>query len=539
MKYSVSRNFTRELFLIKLTTAVFLLLTFGAMQAPLYAATLFANPDFAIYPYIQLGDGRKSSEQMDIIWGVRRGDQGNWKLEYKRSAGPFSSDKLLSDKFVSDKPIADKSFVDRRSFDKLSTEKQGLQKQWTDAGALYRQKVFRVAGAHFFMLSASLEGLHKGEQIKYRICKDGKTVFESQFHAAVPADSPYSFAVFGDCGLNTLGQRNLAYRVFQQKPDFLVIPGDIVYRHGRVAEYLENFFPIYNADNPALNVGAPLMRNTLFVAVPGNHDIARGSFGNSGDFFIFPDGMAYYLLWSQRLNGPQCSPMERNTSPVRAWDLDMKNFLESAGERFPDMATFSFDYGNSHWTVLDANAYMDWTQAKWKDWLEKDLAKSQQATWRFVTFHQPCFISGSSHSDEQRMRLLTPLFEKYKVDLVFTGHVHNYQRSYPLRFKAQSLPGNAALLADGTLPGTFEFDKSFDGKKQTQARFPIYISNGCGGASLTGISTANKPNLWESFTYKVLAGKHASIICKVDGRELKLSLISSTGEELDSFKLTK
>ena len=32
------------------------------------------------------------------------------------------------------------------------------------------------------------------------------------------------------------------------------------------------------------------------------------------------------------------------------------------------------------------------------------------------------------------MRLLAPMLEAGKVDVVFNGHVHNYQRSYPLRF---------------------------------------------------------------------------------------------------------
>ena len=32
------------------------------------------------------------------------------------------------------------------------------------------------------------------------------------------------------------------------------------------------------------------------------------------------------------------------------------------------------------------------------------------------------------------MRILAPTFEAGKVDLVFNGHVHNYQRTYPMTF---------------------------------------------------------------------------------------------------------
>ena len=38
--------------------------------------------------------------------------------------------------------------------------------------------------------------------------------------------------------------------------------------------------------------------------------------------------------------------------------------------------------------------------------------------------------------NEQQMRLLAGLFESGRVDIVFGGHVHNYQRSFPLRFVA-------------------------------------------------------------------------------------------------------
>ena len=101
------------------------------------------------------------------------------------------------------------------------------------------------------------------------------------------------------------------------------------------------------------------------------------------------------------------------------------------------MANFSFDYGNAHWTVLDANPYVDWTDRELQAWVERDLASAKNATWRFVALHQPGFNSARKHFDEQNMRRLTEVFEAGGVDIVFCGHVHNYQRSYPLRFVAE------------------------------------------------------------------------------------------------------
>jgi len=61
------------------------------------------------------------------------------------------------------------------------------------------------------------------------------------------------------------------------------------------------------------------------------------------------------------------------------------------------MANYSFDYGNSHWAVLDANTYIDWYNPSLWEWMQKDLASAKSATWRFVAFHQPGFNSSNEH----------------------------------------------------------------------------------------------------------------------------------------------
>ena len=76
-----------------------------------------------------------------------------------------------------------------------------------------------------------------------------------------------------------------------------MIPGDIVYEYGLISEYREKFWPVYNADEPSES-GAPLLRSTLFVAAPGNHDT------DTRDLDKYPDALAYYLFWDQPLNGP-------------------------------------------------------------------------------------------------------------------------------------------------------------------------------------------------------------------------------------------
>ena len=65
-----------------------------------------------------------------------------------------------------------------------------------------------------------------------------------------------------------------------------------------------------------------------------------------------------------------------------------------------------------------------------RDWLESELERAKSDDEPVVVFlHYPLFNIGSHASEASRMRpLLAPLFEKYGVVAVFSGHDHNYQR---------------------------------------------------------------------------------------------------------------
>ncbi len=249
---------------------------------------------------------------------------------------------------------------------------------------------------------AALAGLEPGQIFAYRVSHDGKVVFESDARAPKAANQPYRFVVFGDCGADTPAERAIAFRTFRANPDFVMITGDIVYGRGLVSEYRTKFWPIYNAQEAAPEKGAPLLRSTLFLAAPGNHDIASRDLGKD------PGGLAYFYYWLQPLNGPMGEIGGPITAALLGPDEKVKAFRDAAGGAFPRMANFSVDYGNGHWTVLDANATVDWTNRELRDWVAADLAAAAGAGWRFVSFHQPGFNSSKSHFDEQYMRILAP-----------------------------------------------------------------------------------------------------------------------------------
>src|ERR1700676_5452325 len=111
------------------------------------------------------------------------------------------------------------------------------------------------------------------------------------------------------------------------------------------------------------------------------------------------------------------------------------------------MENFSFDWGNSHWTVIDSNDYVDWNDPVLRKWVTDDLHKAKGKKWRFVAFHHPGFNSSKAHFNDQWMRSLSAIFEQEHVDIVFAGHVHNYQRSFPMTFQ----------IAESAKPGKTEW----------------------------------------------------------------------------------
>ena len=64
-------------------------------------------------------------------------------------------------------------------------------------------------------------------------------------------------------------------------------------------------------------------------------------------------------------------------------------------------------------------------------WLEETLAESD-ATWKLVGFHHPPYSSGMHGSNETVRDTFVPIFERYGVQIVFSGHEHDYQRSDPI-----------------------------------------------------------------------------------------------------------
>lgn len=98
-------------------------------------------------------------------------------------------------------------------------------------------------------------------------------------------------------------------------------------------------------------------------------------------------------------------------------------------------AYYSFDYSGVHFAVLNTNDIVEdkLSDAQF-DWLNADLEGTQKEH-KIVIMHKSLYSSGAHafDSDIVGMRAqLGPVFEKYGVHLVLSGHDHTYSETYYL-----------------------------------------------------------------------------------------------------------
>ena len=446
---------------------------------------------FLATPYLQLGEA-PAADALTLLWHADDFD-ADWSVEVRTPAGA----------------------------------------PWRPAGRPAWHPVRLVGVERHRVYRAILPGLPPGELFRYRVRLGEKVAFEAEARGKPAPGRPQRFVAFGDCAAGTAGQKKVAYQVHRLRPEMVLITGDIVYTRGRVAEYRAKFFPIYAASDASPTRGAPLLGSTLFVAAPGNHDL----FVN--DFDVDSDVMAYFPFWSQPLNGPIAPPGVALAPPMKGAESRRLALREAAGPNYPRMSNFSFDHGDAHWTVLDSNFYVLWSQPALRAWVEADLASAAAKPWRFVAFHHPGFNSSVAHEDEQQMRLLSDIFERRGVSIVFSGHVHNYQRTYPLTFAARTYPDGRAPVPGQPVAGEWTLDRGYDGSARTKPSGVIYLVTGAGGAKLYDPDQTAHPETWKPFTRKFIADVHSFTVVDLTPAAAAVRQVDADGVTIDEFTLSR
>ncbi|MEO5581912.1 MAG: metallophosphoesterase [Saprospiraceae bacterium] len=450
---------------------------------------IVSQSPFLVTPYLQLGSN-PTPDSMMVLWHVSEAmdSDTSWALKYKSANDTV----------------------------------------WTQS-AMPVKTTLTIKGLEIFnVYRVKLANLDPGRNFNYTIAKNGFEVFSAEGKAIKSVSQPYRFVVSGDMGAGSKAAKQIATGIYKTNPDFVAIAGDIVYDSGLISEYKTRFWPMYNSEKVNMH-GLPLMQSIPFFAALGNHDTYTHNLN------LQPDALAYFHFWDHPLNGPEGNEGGPIVSELTANAKNRAAFLEGAGNRYPRMANYSFNYGNAHWTVLDANVYVDWTDDKLRDWLRKDLASAQDATWRFVLYHHPAISSSHTHYEDQQMRVVSTLFDSGKVDIVFNGHVHNYQRSFPM-----IVYSDPSKNKKGRVPNvSWTLDKEFNGKTDTSPNGVIYIVTGAGGQVLYDPEQQNDPSSWQKFTDKFISLIHSFSLLDINGNNLKFSQVGSDGSNLDSFEINK
>ena len=114
---------------------------------------------------------------------------------------------------------------------------------------------------------------------------------------------------------------------------------------------------------------------------------------------------------------------------------------------------YSFNLNDVHLVFIDP--YLDYGPGSDQyQFIANDLRnafKNPKIDWTIVVEHIPIYTSPSKHPSDSSIRdLFHPLFDKYGVDLVFSGDNHNYQRTFPLKYNNNGENSNPLVLNKNT-----------------------------------------------------------------------------------------
>ncbi|MBK7106914.1 MAG: metallophosphoesterase family protein [Ignavibacteriae bacterium] len=271
-----------------------------------------------------------------------------------------------------------------------------------------------------------------------------------EFKTASESAKPFSFVYLGDTHKsNAFGKIvNLA---FNDNPDasFFSIGGDLV-STGLHRDEWDLLF----------NYSREVFRNRPLMPILGNHDSQDGL-----------GSWMYQELFDLPKNGPSNLPLE---------------------------TTYSFEYQNSLFLMIDVTAPFQMNTK----WIETQL-KETKAKWKFVMMHFP------PYSNDEKYPVIKKewcsLFDKYHVDIVFSGHVHYYMRSKPM-FNEKPV----SSTSEGTI-------------------YVISIST----------NDNDRPREMEDYVEVQFGGEYLYQLISLDNNQLTFKAVNHEGKILDNFSITK
>lgn len=237
----------------------------------------------------------------------------------------------------------------------------------------------------------TLDGLQPATTYYYEIeihAMNGQTSSSGvlTFGTADVASNPFSFCVIGDTESRPHVNHRLGEMMWEERPNFILHLGDIT-DGGKKPHKFEWNYEYFTGILPVAS------RIPMFP-VPGNGE-----------------GDLYWYKKYHKLPQPE--------------------------------AYYSFRYGNAEFFMLNSNENGELLEGGAQyNWLQQQLAQSD-ATWKFVAHHH-CPVSSdendfgdtwkgvTSTKGDPKFDDMKKLYESGGVDIVFFGHVHSYERTYPM-----------------------------------------------------------------------------------------------------------
>jgi len=243
----------------------------------------------------------------------------------------------------------------------------------------------------------------------YFMVEAGELKYKGKFRSAPNSGDPFRMVIYGDFRVGPV-ENTLVKRMIKKKPVVVVTLGD------------------YLSDGQEPTLWPHLFRTILPIAKK------------------FP----YYVSLGNH---------EKDSS------MYFKYFAMPGNERW-----YSFDYGNIHFVALDSNSPYRYNPEQ-KKWLKEDLKQArkniQETPFIFVYFHHPPFGTGKRHGDFELAQTWSPIFEKYKVDAVWCGHEHQYERIMVKKVLYIISGGGGAALYD------FVYDDAFTVKRAKEYHYML------------------------------------------------------------------
>jgi acid phosphatase type 7 len=261
----------------------------------------------------------------------------------------------------------------------------------------------------------NLNNLEPGMQYFYRVtCSAGTgTIPVTSELLSLQTDrgptQAWSFGIIGDTQRNPEITRKCAEGIYSHRPNMVIHCGDVVDDGYAKNQWIKDLF------EPMAKLNG---RVPLFPTI-GNHEKNSHWYY---DYFHLPEPEYYY----------------------------------------------TFTYGNAQFFMIDSNKSLKPDSEQYV-WLEKQL-KQSKATWKFTCHHHPCFSSDENDYGDHvkgeykrpatwgdpNAQQLVPLYEKYGIDIAFNGHVHIYERTWPIMQMAINQQRGVRYITSGGGGGGLE-----------------------------------------------------------------------------------